>query len=39
MRIPTVLASSEKLAQEGMAQVLTEHPDLKQAMEKAEKVH
>ena len=38
-QIPTVQASSEKLAQKCMAQVLAEHPDLKQAMEKAEKVH
>jgi hypothetical protein len=30
---------TEKLAQECMAQVLTEHPDLDQAMEKAEKAH
>ena len=30
---------SEKLEQECMAQVLTEHPDLEQAMEKADKAH
>ncbi len=30
---------SEKLLQECMEQVLAEHPDLKQAMEEAEKAH